>query len=55
MLPMENKASLEVPLFKIYLSEKRMTTNEMITELTQTVRHLQNDVETLKKDKDYLY
>ena len=32
-----------------------MTTNEMITELTQTVRHLQNDVETLKKDKDYLY
>ena len=52
---MENKASLEVPLFKIYLSEKRMTTNEMITELTQTVRHLQSDVETLKKDKDYLY
>jgi len=32
-----------------------MTTNEMITELTQTVRHLQSDVETLKKDKDYLY
>ena len=27
----------------------------MITELTQTVRHLQSDVETLKKDKDYLY
>ena len=27
----------------------------MITELTQTVRHLQNDVEILKKDKDYLY
>ena len=52
---MENKSSLEVPLFKIYLSEKRMTTNEMITELTQTVRHLQSDVETLKKDKDYLY
>ena len=52
---MENKASLEVPLFIIYLSEKRMTTNEMITELTQTVKHLQNDVEILKKDKDYLY
>ena len=32
-----------------------MTTNEMITELTQTVRHLQNDVEILKQDKDYLY
>ena len=26
-----------------------MTTNEMITELTQTVKHLQNDVEILKK------
>jgi len=52
---MENKASLEVPLFKIYLTENIMTTNEMITELTQTVRHLQSDVETLKKDKDYLY
>ena len=32
-----------------------MTTNEMITELTQTVRNLQRDVEVLKEDKDYLY
>ena len=32
-----------------------MTTNEMITELTQTVSDLKRDVETLKKDKDYLY
>ena len=52
---MENKASLEVPLFKIYLSEKRMTTNEMITELTDNVKHLQRDVEYLysKLDKAY--
>jgi len=55
MLPMENKASLEVPLFKIYLTEKRMTTNEMITELTDNVKHLQRDVEYLysKLDKAY--
>ncbi len=32
-----------------------MTTNEMITELTQTVSDLKRDVETLKQDKDYLY
>ena len=32
-----------------------MTTNDMITELTQTVSDLKRDVETLKKDKDYLY
>ena len=32
-----------------------MTTNEMITELTQTVSDLKREVETLKKDKDYLY
>ena len=32
-----------------------MTTNEMISELTETVKHLQKDVEILKKDKDYLY
>jgi regulator of replication initiation timing len=52
---MENKASLEVPLFKIYLTEKRMTTNEMITELTDNVKHLQRDVEYLysKLDKAY--
>ena len=52
---MENKASLEVPLFIIYLSEKRMTTNEMITELTDNVKHLQRDVEYLysKLDKAY--
>ena len=52
---MENKASLEVPLFKIYLSEKIMTTNEMITELTDNVKHLQRDVEYLysKLDKAY--
>lgn len=32
-----------------------MTTNEMITELTQTVSDLKRDVETLKQDKNYLY
>ncbi len=32
-----------------------MTTNEMITELTQTVSDLKRDVEMLKEDKDYLY
>ncbi len=32
-----------------------MTTNDMITELTQTVSDLKRDVETLKQDKDYLY
>ena len=32
-----------------------MTTNDMITELTQTVSTLQRDVEMLKEDKDYLY
>jgi peptidoglycan hydrolase CwlO-like protein len=55
MLPMENKASLEVPLFKIYLTENIMTTNEMITELTDNVKHLQRDVEYLysKLDKAY--
>ena len=31
-----------------------MTTNEMITELTQTVSDLKRDVETLKKDKGLL-
>ena len=52
---MENKTSLEVPLFKIYLSEKRMTENTMITELTDNVKHLQRDVEYLysKLDKAY--
>ena len=52
---MENKASLEVPLFKIYLTENIMTTNEMITELTDNVKHLQRDVEYLysKLDKAY--
>ena len=48
-------ASLEVPLFKIYLAEKKMQENTMITELTDTVKHLKRDVEGLKKDKDYLY
>ena len=48
-------ASLEVPLFKIYLAEKKMHENTMITELTDTVKHLKRDVEGLKKDKDYLY
>ena len=52
---MENIASLEVPLFKIYLTEKRMTENTMITELADTVKHLKRDVEVLKQDKDYLY
>ncbi len=55
MLPMENITSLEVPLFKIYLTEKRMTENTMITELADTVKHLKKDVEVLKQDKDYLY
>ena len=32
-----------------------MTTNEMISELTETVKHLQKDVEILKADKTYLY
>jgi FtsZ-binding cell division protein ZapB len=32
-----------------------MTTNDMITELTQTVSKLQRDVQLLKEDKDYLY
>ena len=32
-----------------------MTTNEMITELTQTVSKLQKDIELLKEDKNYLY
>ena len=52
---MENKASLEVPLFKIYLTEKRMTENTMITELTDSVKHLKRDVEYLydKLDKAY--
>ena len=52
---MENKASLEVLLFKIYLTENIMTTNEMITELTDNVKHLQRDVEYLysKLDKAY--
>ena len=52
---MENKASLEVPLFKIYLTENIMKKNEMITELTDNVKHLQRDVEYLysKLDKAY--
>ena len=32
-----------------------MVTNEMITELTQTVSDLKRDVELLKEDKNYLY
>ena len=32
-----------------------MTENTMITELAETVKHLRDDVEILKKDKDYLY
>lgn len=32
-----------------------MTTNEMISELTQTVSKLQKDIELLKEDKNYLY
>ena len=32
-----------------------MTTNEMISALTETVKHLQKDVEILKADKTYLY
>ena len=32
-----------------------MTTNEMITELTQTVSALRKDVDLLKEDKNYLY
>ena len=32
-----------------------MITNDMITELTQTVSKLQRDVQLLKEDKDYLY
>ena len=32
-----------------------MTTNDMITELTQTVSDLKRDVDSLKEDKDYLY
>jgi len=32
-----------------------MTTNEMITELTQTVSALRKDVDLLKEDKSYLY
>ncbi len=32
-----------------------MTTNDMITELTQTVSKLQKDIELLKEDKNYLY
>tara|TARA_R110000850_G_scaffold32861_1_gene90233 strand:+ start:207 stop:518 length:312 start_codon:yes stop_codon:yes gene_type:complete len=54
-LPMENITSLEVPLFKIYLTEKRMTENTMITELTDSVKHLKRDVEYLydKLDKAY--
>ena len=32
-----------------------MTTDNMITELTQTVSKLQKDIELLKEDKNYLY
>ena len=32
-----------------------MTTNDMITELTQTVSKLKKDIELLKEDKNYLY
>ena len=32
-----------------------MTTETMITELTQTVSDLRRDVELLKEDKNYLY
>ena len=32
-----------------------MTTNDMITELTQTVSALRKDVDLLKEDKNYLY
>ena len=31
-----------------------MTTNDMITELTQTVSKLQKDIQLLKDDKNYL-
>ena len=52
---MGKMASLEVPQFKIYLAEKKMQPDNMITELTDTVKHLKMDVESLKRDKDYLY
>ena len=52
---MGKMASLEVPQFKIYLAEKKMQPDNMITELTDTVKHLKRDVESLKRDKDYLY
>jgi FtsZ-binding cell division protein ZapB len=52
---MEKMTSLAAPLFKIYLAEKKMQPDNMITELTDTVKHLKRDVESLKKDKDYLY
>ena len=32
-----------------------MTSENMITELAETVKHLKTDVESLKEDKDYLY
>ena len=52
---METKASPEVPLLKITLSEKKMTENTMITELTKNVKSLKADVEYLytKLDKAY--
>ena len=52
---MGKMASLEVPQFKIYLAEKKMQPDNMITELTDTVKHLKRDDESLKRDKDYLY
>tara|TARA_R100000656_G_C3858149_1_gene109234 strand:+ start:118 stop:459 length:342 start_codon:yes stop_codon:yes gene_type:complete len=35
--------------------ESRMVTENMITELTQTVSNLKKDVDVLKEDKNYLY
>ena len=52
---MGKMASLEVPKFKIYLAEKKMQEDNMITELADTVKHLKMDVESLKRDKNYLY
>ena len=35
--------------------ESKMVTENMITELTQTVSNLRRDVDLLKEDKNYLY
>ena len=52
---MENITSLVVSQFKNYLAEKKMQDNTMITELTDTVKHLKRDVESLKENNKYLY